>query len=86
MDEARRLYGERPDLTLTPDALAAADGADALAIVTEWTQFRSPDFGQIRQLLKEPVVFDGRNVFDSRQAIAAGLTYFSIGRTARRPD
>ncbi|AGA91579.1 nucleotide sugar dehydrogenase [Thioflavicoccus mobilis 8321] len=86
MDEARRLYGERPDLTLTPDALAAADGADALAIVTEWTQFRSPDFGQIRQLLKEPVVFDGRNVFDSRQAITAGLTYFSIGRTARRPD
>ena len=81
MDEAGRLYGERPDLRLAPDAMAALDNADALVIVTEWTQFRSPDFGQIRSALKEPVIFDGRNVLDAKQVVAAGLTYVSIGRT-----
>ncbi|MBK1702722.1 UDP-glucose dehydrogenase family protein [Thiococcus pfennigii] len=86
MDEARRLYGERPDLTLTDDAMAAVEGADALVIVTEWTQFRSPDFAELRRLLKEPVLFDGRNVLDSKQAVAAGLTYFSIGRAPRTPS
>ncbi len=85
MDEARRLYGERPDLELMPDAMAAVDGADALVIVTEWTQFRSPDLSRIRAGLKEAVIFDGRNVLDAKQTMAAGLTYLSIGRAPSRP-
>lgn len=83
MGEARRLYGERPDLILASDAMTAVEGADALAIVTEWTQFRSPEPTRIKELLKEPVLFDGRNVLDANQVVAAGLTYVSIGRTPR---
>ncbi len=85
MDETRRLYGDRPDLTLTKDALQALDGADGLAILTEWSQFRSPNFTDIKARLKHPVIFDGRNVLDARLATAAGLTYLSIGRAPARP-
>jgi UDPglucose 6-dehydrogenase len=85
MDETRRIYGERSDLELVKDAMGALEGADALAIVTEWTQFRSPNFEAIRAKLAQPVVFDGRNVLDARLATAAGLTYVSIGRTPARP-
>jgi UDPglucose 6-dehydrogenase len=86
MDETRRLYGERPDLTLVDDPMAALDGADALAIVTEWSQFRSPDFDLMRSRLKQPVIFDGRNILDHGQATAAGLTYVSIGRHPIQPS
>ena len=85
MDETRRLYGDRPDLTLAKDALDALEGADALAILTEWSQFRSPNFAAIKAGLKHPVIFDGRNVLDARVATAAGLTYLSIGRAPVRP-
>ena len=78
--EARRLYGDRPDLTLCDTAMAALDGADALAIVTEWQEFRSPDFETIRQRLKAPVVFDGRNLYDPLLLKRFGLKYFAIGR------
>jgi UDPglucose 6-dehydrogenase len=84
-DETRRLYGERADLELAKDAMSALDGADALAIVTEWSQFRSPSFEAVRSKLKHPVIFDGRNVLDARLATAAGLTYISIGRAPARP-
>ncbi|AFL75999.1 UDP-glucose dehydrogenase family protein [Thiocystis violascens] len=86
MEETRRLYGERADLLLAPDAVSALDGADALAIVTEWSQFRSPDFALIKDRLKSPAIFDGRNILDGRLATAAGLTYVSIGRTPLVPD
>ncbi|WP_295884778.1 UDP-glucose/GDP-mannose dehydrogenase family protein [uncultured Thiohalocapsa sp.] len=85
MDETRRIYGARSDLTLTDDPLAALDGADVLAIVTEWTQFRSPDFNAIRTRLRHPVIFDGRNILDHGQVTAAGLTYVSIGRASKAP-
>ncbi len=78
--EARRIYGDRPDLSLADDALGALIGADALVIMTEWAQFRSPDFSAIRAALKHPVVFDGRNLFDPKILNAAGLDYYSIGR------
>ncbi len=85
MEEARRIYGERDDLVLTEDAMAAVDGADALVIVTEWSQFRSPDYRALASRLKQPVVIDGRNVLDPRQVSGAGITYISIGRGPVRP-
>lgn len=85
MEETRRLYGERADLTLANDALTAVDGADALVVVTEWSQFRSPNFNAIRSRLRTPVIFDGRNILDGSLARAAGLTYISIGRAPLVP-
>ncbi|MGD2020636.1 MAG: UDP-glucose/GDP-mannose dehydrogenase family protein [Thiohalocapsa sp.] len=85
MEETRRIYGERADLTLVDDPMSTLDGADALAIVTEWTQFRSPDFTALRARLRRPVIFDGRNILDHGQVTAAGITYFSIGRGPMEP-
>ncbi|WP_295444446.1 UDP-glucose/GDP-mannose dehydrogenase family protein [uncultured Thiodictyon sp.] len=86
MQEVHRIYGDRPDLTLAKDALLALDGADALVILTEWSQFRSPSFEAIKAALKHPVIFDGRNILDPRVATAAGLTYLSIGRVPATPS
>jgi UDPglucose 6-dehydrogenase len=86
MDETRRIYGDRRDLALTEDAMAALEGADALAILTEWSQFRSPSFEEIKSKLGRPVIFDGRNILDARLANAAGLTYVSIGRVPSEPE
>ena len=80
MDEARRIYGERADLTLCANAQAALDGADALVVITEWTTFRSPDFELIRNKLKQPVIFDGRNLYDPVLLANMGIRYYSIGR------
>ncbi len=82
-EEAERIYGKREDLLLAKSADAALEGADALVIVTEWKQFRSPDFEQIRDNLKEPVIFDGRNLFDPELVKRFGLKYFSIGRPTK---
>jgi UDPglucose 6-dehydrogenase len=84
-EETHRIYGERTDLTLTNDALAAVEGADALVVVTEWSQFRSPNFAAICSKLRTPVIFDGRNILDGPLARAAGLTYVSIGRAPLTP-
>ncbi len=78
--EARRIFGERADLQLCESAAAALEGADALAVVTEWKAFWSPDFPAMRSALKAAVVFDGRNIFDPRTVEAAGLAYYGIGR------
>jgi len=80
MGEARRLYGERPDLALVDSAEAALDGADALALVTEWQEFRSPDFDLIRDSLSRKVIFDGRNLYDPAMVKSFRLTYHGIGR------
>jgi len=79
-DEASRIYGERSDLTLCESADDALDGADALAIVTEWREFRSPDFSRIKTLLKHPVIFDGRNLYDLAMVRPHGFAYYAIGR------
>jgi len=81
--EALRLYGERPELLLCKTPYAALEGADALAVVTEWNVFRSPDFGRIRTLLTFPVIFDGRNLYDPRRMTQEGFTYYAIGRLSR---
>jgi UDPglucose 6-dehydrogenase len=82
MNEARRIYGERPDLDLVDSMEAALAGADALAIVTEWQEFRSPDFEGIRTALKNAVIFDGRNLYDPSLLVRFGFTYYAIGRGA----
>jgi len=78
--ETHRAYGERDDLVLCDSAYQALDGADALAIITEWKAFRSPDFARIRAALKEPVIFDGRNLYEPAVVEEAGLAYYGIGR------
>jgi UDPglucose 6-dehydrogenase len=80
MGEARRIYGERPDLALVDSAEAALDGADVLALVTEWQEFRSPDFDLIRDSLSRKVIFDGRNLYDPAMVKSFRLTYHGIGR------
>lgn len=80
MDEARRIFGARADLTLCETPEAALDGADALVVVTEWKAFWSPDFAMLRSTLRAGVVFDGRNVYDPGEVEEAGLAYYGIGR------
>jgi UDPglucose 6-dehydrogenase len=80
MPECLRIYGDRPDLTLCKTGHEALEGADALAIVTEWREFRSPDFDLIKSALHTPVIFDGRNIYDPEQMRQAGFSYYAIGR------
>ena len=80
MPECARIYGNREDLTLCKTADQALDGADALAIVTEWREFRSPDFNYIKETLSTPVIFDGRNLYDPAHMEQAGFSYYAIGR------
>lgn len=79
-EEARRIYGERRDLMLCADGYEALEGADVLAVVTEWQEFRSPDFERIRASLSCRAVFDGRNLYDPSTVREAGLVYYGIGR------
>jgi UDPglucose 6-dehydrogenase len=78
--EAGRIFGERDDLVLCESAVQALEGADALVVVTEWKQFRSPDFAMLKAALGDGVVFDGRNLYDPAEVEAAGLAYYGIGR------
>ena len=80
MPECQRIYGQRDDLTLMGTQEAALQDADALVLVTEWQQFKSPDFDNIIKLLHSPVIFDGRNQYDPKRVAAKGITYYSIGR------
>ncbi len=75
---ARGIFGNR--ITLCDKSYDALGGADALAVVTEWNEFREPDFAKMRSLMKAPVVFDGRNIYSPEHMRALGFTYFSIGR------
>ncbi|NID03400.1 UDP-glucose/GDP-mannose dehydrogenase family protein [Luteibacter jiangsuensis] len=78
--ETRRIYGDRDDLVLCDDPYEALDGADVMALVTEWKAFRSPDFARIKAALKSPALFDGRNLYDPRTVEDAGIAYYGIGR------
>ncbi|MEN8168245.1 MAG: UDP-glucose/GDP-mannose dehydrogenase family protein [Pseudomonadota bacterium] len=80
MQECRRIYGERDDLLYCENQHDALRGADALVVVTEWQLFRSPDLEHVKQTLKQPVIFDGRNIYDPAHLSGAGFTYYAIGR------
>jgi len=80
INEARRLYGERPDFQLCDRPMDVLPGADALVIITEWSLFRSPDFDAIRQQLQQPLIFDGRNLYDPEFMRESGFIYYAIGR------
>jgi UDPglucose 6-dehydrogenase len=85
-EETHRIYGDRTDLALCEGAYQALEGADVLAIVTEWKAFRSPDFARIRTMLGNPAIFDGRNLYDPVLVEEADLAYYGIGggRSLRR--
>ncbi len=80
MHEAQRVFGDEPRLCYAENPMGALDQADALVIVTEWKEFRSPDFDAIKATLKNPVIFDGRNLYDPKFVRDAGIEYFAIGR------
>jgi len=80
MEEARRVFGTLARLGYAASPMDAVTGADAVIVVTEWQEFRSPDFGELKRALRQPLLFDGRNLFDPREVRAAGLEYFGIGR------
>ncbi|MDR0182277.1 UDP-glucose dehydrogenase family protein [Lysobacter arvi] len=79
-EEAHRIFGDRDDLVLCDSARAALADADALVVVTEWKQFRSPDFARLKQSVNDAVIFDGRNLYHPDEVESAGLAYYGIGR------
>ncbi len=70
-------------LTIVSSAAAATEGADALVLVTEWKEFRAPDFAGLATILRDKAIFDGRNIYDPAVVAAAGLAYEGIGRVSR---
>jgi UDPglucose 6-dehydrogenase len=84
MANVRALYGDR--LAYCDRPYGALEGADGLVIVTEWQEFRNPDFEVMRRLLAQKVIFDGRNLYEPKTPLGFGFTYYSIGRRPRRPD
>ncbi|KQC11777.1 MAG: UDP-glucose 6-dehydrogenase [Candidatus Cloacimonas sp. SDB] len=81
MDEAKKVLGDNPEISYAAENYEALQGADALLLITEWNQFRYPDFPAIKELLKEPVIFDGRNQYDPQEMKELGFTYYGIGRS-----
>ena len=80
MEEAKKIFAKEPGVHFASSTVDALDGADALIIVTEWKEFRSPDFDDMKKRLKSPVVFDGRNLYDPAVMRDSGIEYFSVGR------
>lgn len=80
MEEAKRIFGDNPAITYAEGNYEALKDADALLLVTEWNQFRNPDFQAIKERLKNPIIFDGRNQYNPNEMKAMGFTYYSIGR------
>jgi UDPglucose 6-dehydrogenase len=79
MDEGKRIFGNR--IQLTSNNYSCIEGADALLLVTEWQAFRNPNFERMKTVMRHPVIFDGRNIFDPAQLRQLGFTYYSVGRS-----
>ncbi len=84
LENTRRVFGDR--ISYHTDDYATLEGADALVIVTEWMEYRSPDFERIRELLTQPLIFDGRNIYDLRTMARYNFEYYSVGRPPLRPQ
>ena len=80
MEETQAIYGTRDDLILCGTREAALRKADALVVVTDWQEFKAPDFEVIKSSLNQPVIFDGRNLYDPARLAKRGFTYYGIGR------
>jgi UDPglucose 6-dehydrogenase len=82
MPEARRVLADTPNLRFVAHQSEALEGADALLVLTEWKEFRNPDFDLIKSALKQPVILDGRNLYEPALMQAFGIDYVGIGRSA----
>lgn len=80
MKEAEHIFGNQPNISYTQDEYQALQNADAMLLLTEWHQFRYPDFGRIKSILRQPIIFDGRNQYEPKTMKELGFTYYSIGR------
>src|SRR5688572_26361579 len=78
MDEAKRIFGTR--IQLCPNNYGCLEGADALLVVTEWQAFRNPNFDRMKSLMAQPIVFDGRNIYDAENLRELGFTYYGVGK------
>jgi len=78
--EAKKIYADRSNVEIVASAAAALEGADALVVITEWQEFRSPDFAAIKAKLKTPAIFDGRNLYDPKVLKSLGFEYYAVGR------
>jgi UDPglucose 6-dehydrogenase len=83
---ARAALASESGVTICEEQYEVLEGADALAVVTDWNQFRNPDFKRMRRLLRTPIIFDGRNLYDSEVVADQGFAYFSIGRAPNLPS
>lgn len=86
MDNARRIFQDIPNITFMPDEYAALQDADALLLITEWRQFRYPDFARMKSLLRSPLILDGRNQYDPVRMQELGFGYYAIGRPSLPPN
>jgi UDPglucose 6-dehydrogenase len=84
VDEAKKIFGDT--IEYTSSNYEALQGAAALIIATEWNEFRRPDFDKVKNLLKEPIIFDGRNLFEPNRMLRRGFSYFNIGKTSKCPE
>ena len=78
MTVAKGIFGKQ--ISYAENSYGALTGADALAIVTEWSEFREPDYPRMKKVMRSPVIFDGRNIYNPDQIRAQGFTYYSMGR------
>ena len=83
MEECEKLYSNQPNLSLCKTKNEAIHGSDGLILATEWKAFQSPDFSMLKQLLKSPVIFDGRNLYDPNELEELGFSYYAIGRSKK---
>jgi UDPglucose 6-dehydrogenase len=80
MASCKAIYGDRDDIVYVNSKDEALEGADCLVVCTEWKAFWSPDFDKIKSTLRQPVIIDGRNLYDPRHLASMGLEYYGIGR------
>ena len=78
MEEAKRIFGTR--IQLCPNNYSCLEGADALLVVTEWQAFQNPNFERMKSMMAQPIVFDGRNIYDAENLREFGFTYYGVGK------